>query len=151
MVQQLVDTMWQLTYPIWTGSSVVEQFQMYFYFYFTYKVMNHRLFCMANFSCLGTEIKTLLKTTIGSCCSALQYYLRRVLCQLVDLGASVSVLIVRQDVGMIFESQLISVYSFISIIQARLRFCMMAVIYTDVGLHFRMSSDFQATVSRLQS
>lgn len=59
------------------------------------QVINHRLFAMANFSCLSSELKLMLRTVIASCSSTLQYYLRRVMCQLIDLGSSVSGLVIR--------------------------------------------------------
>lgn len=59
------------------------------------KIVSQRLFAMATFSCLGSEIKLMLKTVIGSYCSVMQYYLRRVTSQLVDLGSSVAGFIIR--------------------------------------------------------
>lgn len=68
------------------------------------QILNHRLFAIANLSFLGNELKILLKTVIGSCSSSLQYYLRRMCCQLVDLGAPVARLIIRCLVELVSES-----------------------------------------------
>lgn len=58
-------------------------------------VMNYRLYVMANFSCLSSELKLMVRTVVASCSSTLQYYFRRVLCQLIDLGATVAGLVLR--------------------------------------------------------
>ena len=57
--------------------------------------MKYRLCVMANFSCLSGELKLMLHTVIASCSSTLQHYLRRVMCQLIDLGSSVAGLVMR--------------------------------------------------------
>ncbi|XP_065669251.1 protein virilizer homolog isoform X3 [Hydra vulgaris] len=67
------------------------------------KVMSCRYLAMVNFSCLGSELKTVIKTLVGSCCSVLQYYLRRSLCQLIDLGSSVSGIVIRTLCEMVDE------------------------------------------------
>ena len=64
--------------------------------------MSCRYLALVNFSCLGSELKAVIKTIVGSCCTVLQYYLRRSLCQLIDLGSSVSGIVIRLLENLLF-------------------------------------------------